>query len=305
MADKNNDILQNETRFTAKDAGLAYTLAVIFYVAFSLIFPLFSEKAEAAFGNDFVFYLRFFIAPVSIATAILFFKLRFKPNAISLLKPKKAGNSAIIGAILIFLGVMLGFSDVNAFFISLFEKAGYEYEVITLPDGATFKNVTLCIVFLCLFPTVAEEILMRGIISEGLRETGIIFALAAGGVTFSLFHLSPQQTVYQFIVGASFTLIAIRGGNWCLTAAGHFLNNLIVVISEYFFKDFVFPVYIKIPLVTVGLISFFAGAFIYLKKVKKDEFKGEPLKIKDFAAFAAAGVIICAVLWVSQLATGL
>ena len=50
------------------------------------------------------------------------------------------------------------------------------------------------------------------------------------GFCFALFHGSPEQTVYQFIVGCAFAFLAIKSGSILPSILMHFVNNGLLVI---------------------------------------------------------------------------
>ena len=95
---------------------------------------------------------------------------------------------------------------------------------IVLPEKSIL-NVVLVVLFVCITPAFFEEIAFRGIILGGLKNGGKIFAILVSGAVFSLFHMSPLQTVYQFIVVVLYAFIVLNGGDYSLTFISHFFNN--------------------------------------------------------------------------------
>jgi uncharacterized membrane protein YidH (DUF202 family) len=200
--------------------------------------------------------------------------------------------------LVITFGMIFGLSELNNYFVTFLENLGFSLSEVTLPE-MTFLNVTLVIIFVCVLPAFFEEIAFRGIILGGLKNGGKIFAILVSGAIFSLFHMSPLQTVYQFIVGVLYALIVLNGGDYTLTFISHFINNLFIVLNYYFIGFYPTGI-VKIILTIVGVISLALGVLLILKNDKKYE-KTE--SIKNFISGVPIGVIVCVFIWIAGLFT--
>ncbi|MGN1052451.1 MAG: lysostaphin resistance A-like protein, partial [Candidatus Scatosoma sp.] len=170
-------------------------------------------------------------------------------------------------------------------------------------------------------PAFLEELFFRGILLDGMKNFGTVAAVFYGAALFSLYHQSPAQTVYQFICGACFALIALRSGSILPTMVSHFINNAAIVILTACGVES-FPVF---------LIFVFAALFIaslaYL--LFFDKRAGEPLPsasatitgkdtsataagkdagatrkkadVKGFTLCALIGIVVCMLAWIAAL----
>ena len=124
------------------------------------------------------------------------------------------------------------------------------------------------ILMLVVLAPVMEEVLFRGYILEGLKATTPTFAILVGGAMFALFHQNPQQTVYQFICGVAFFLIAYEGGSIIPGIAMHFVNNFVIILFDYLNVTFSTGAYVAL---TVLAIISFITSFVIIFEGKRTE----------------------------------
>lgn len=114
------------------------------------------------------------------------------------------------------------------------ELIGFNLQEGTSINPTNFGSFTLAVFVLALLPAIAEELIFRGIIFNGLRtkfnETGAILISA---IMFSLMHSSFQQFVYPFILGSIMAWLVIRTGSIFSSMLVHFINNFLVVMFAY------------------------------------------------------------------------
>ncbi len=82
-------------------------------------------------------------------------------------------------------------------------------------------------------PAVAEEVLFRGVVLTGFRNTlPTLWAVVAAGVAFGLFHLSPE-TAFRFLptawLGILLAWVVVASGSLLLAILLHFLNNAAIL----------------------------------------------------------------------------
>ena len=145
------------------------------------------------------------------------FKDRRKASALQFLLTA----AIVIGVI--FIGLAL-----TNFFVAGLYATGYRYKGTSLDYTTPFGIVT-SILLMCALAPVCEEILMRGTILDGLKESGERKAILLTGLFFMLMHESPMQTVHQFILGATLAYIVIVTRSFWLAIFGHVLNNVITL----------------------------------------------------------------------------
>ena len=297
MNNLKNDSNNKSLGFTAVNAGNAFTLSVVFLLAFSMLLSIVTISLKIE--GDVAYFLNYVPAPVSVLATLVALYLRGQKNCFKLLKPSKVEPYSAIATALIIVGLMFGLSKINAYFITLLQSLGY---VDNTPEFPLYTptNLVLAVFLVCIIPTITEEILMRKIVLDGLSEIGEVFAVFIGGLLFSIFHMNPAQTIYQFIVGSAFCYIVLKGGSYFLTMLAHLFNNAFIVLNYYFF-NIQFKGIVEIFVVVLGLICFFIGAIIRYKKGKKLKRKVDKNKAIEFLIGSIIGVLICISMWISAL----
>jgi hypothetical protein len=151
-----------------------------------------------------------------------------------------------------------------------------------------------------------EEALFRGVILRGAEAgAGSIGAIFIVGFLFSLFHGSAEQTIYQFICGCVFALLAVRSNSILPTILAHFLNNAVIIIfsAANLFNEEGNLILSSTGNIVITVLSAlcFVGGMVWLILDKT------PLKKKQSGAtlrlfiFAALGIVIMAVVWIVGL----
>ena len=284
--------------FTATSAGNAFSLAVVFLLLFSIVWSLLSSVFKV--NEDLVFFANYIPAPLAVICTLLTLYIRGKKDCFILLKPAKPSKNAILTTVLITLGLVFGVSKINEYFMLYMQVF---FDAVTLPTMPTFSplNLVLAIIFICIIPTITEEILMRKIVLDGLEEAGEVFAVFAGGFIFAIFHMSPLQTIYQFIVGSAFSYIVIKGGNYFVTMLAHLFNNLYIVLNYYIFKINSFYGILEVIIPILAVLCFATGLVILAKKESKLNANFNKEKLVEFLIGSLVGVLICLSMWISSM----
>ena len=298
---KQNSEIKN---LSAGDGGVLYSFAVISVLIVSIIFSTvtvaLSRGNGGVFLTDAVIIINFILGPIAILLAIGVLRLRRNAPIISTLDYKSFNKFSFLAVILILLGLTFGLSEVNSIFVNALQKLGLKVSAPSLPKFS-FGGVLASIVCVCVIPSVVEELLFRGLILSGLKNTGTAFAVVISGALFSLFHMSPAQTVYQFIVGMVYALIVIYGKNILYCIGLHFINNLYIVLNYYFWGVTLGG--IAKPIVTVlGLVLLVSGiALLIYKGDKPQKCEDEKQNRVNFILGAILGIIATATMWITAL----
>ena len=287
----------NEKTLSTKSAKLIFDYVIISVLAVNLIYSLLLPLIQSTI---LVTVFSYICTPICIILGVYAYSVKYKAPVLSVLKVEKVSVKVIISTLLITFGMMFGLSELNNIFVAILTGLGFELPPVSLPER-NFLNVTLVIIFICFTPALFEEFLMRGLIVKGLSSGGKVFAIVVSAVLFSIFHMSPQQTIYQFLVGALYALIVVYGGNFYVTFISHFINNLFIVLNEYFFK-LTFTLELEIVLTILGLISLALGVFLLLFKSEKQPKTNEMLsERKEFFKGLPIGFAICLAFWIVNL----
>ena len=199
----------------------------------------------------------------------------------------------------------MSLAQVNTLFLEFLGRFGYKSPEIRLPslNGAGLFGVLLTVAVL---PAVFEELIFRGLLLKGLKNFGTVAAVLLCGALFSLYHQNPAQTIYQFLCGAAFALVAVKAGSILPTVLSHFLNNAFIIVMEKVSGGEI-PRSVQIPLLAFSALCL-AGSLAYLiffdKKSASAKGKEKADK-KGFFLCAALGIVVCAVVWLSAFAAGL
>lgn len=109
---------------------------------------------------------------------------------------------------------------------------------------SSFSGLMLNIFMIALLPAVAEELLFRGILARLLKRwTGSIhWAVLISSLLFAAIHLQFYGFLPRFLLGAGLAYLFFLTGNLWVPILAHFVNNLLSVLTEYFYKHEIIPV---------------------------------------------------------------
>ena len=281
-------------------SGFAYSIAVTAVLFSALVFGAIVNVFGLQSGDDVYIYLSYATPALTLIVMTAFYFLLTKTDLVQIkgfynFSFKKRYWAVIALAI---VGMMFGLGGLNDLFIEFLGIFGYVPPVSGLPPFSAVSLV-LCIVVIAVLPPLAEETVFRGIIQSGLNKSGYMSVILTAAM-FSLFHMSPAKTAYQLVVGALFSLVALKSGSVIPTLIVHFLNNLLIILNEYF-GIFSFVGGNKTLFVVLG-VACLVGTLVIIftdgervgKSVTKEEWK-------DFWLKAAFGFLLAAFIWVLSL----
>lgn len=313
MIFKNSD---NKDGLLAADSGRIFTAAELSMLVISLVFSigiLIFERASGmqpeVYGESFTYKLiSYLLSSVALFAAMAVYSGMRKINPLKALPFHKTHWKYYIIAVVMAFGLLFGFAELNTMFEELLQKLGFNIDPVTLPNTEWWQYV-IWIFAVALLPAVFEESLFRGFICEGLRSESTLFSVLAGGFLFSVFHQSPQQTIYQFICGAAFCLVAVKSRSLFPCILMHFLNNFTIITTDFFGVG-EFGKAATIVLTALGVAAFI-GCIVYLcafdkggRKEPKNTESGLNHTKTAFFKSASIGVAICLVMWVLNLLAG-
>ncbi len=285
-------------RTSSKTAGLIYTVAAlaIFAVSFFIAFLPVDEGGKP----DWWLYLNFLAAPVAFLIVGVWYFSYTRNSVKTFVKEQKCPWKYYLIAILLQVG-LFGLSELNVLFVEFLQSLGYKDSGIDLPSmqGAGFIGVFITV---AIIPAVMEEFVFRGIFLHETKDFSLLARVLVCGGLFALYHQNPAQTVYQFICGAAFALVAIKSGSVLPTMLSHFINNaVILVLTKLGVSSFEMPMY-AIILVVSGLCL--GGSLVYLLVFDRE--KGEKKKgnYKQLFACAGIGIFMLLLSWCATLLTG-
>ena len=293
----------------AKASGLAFSVATVLPTVLSFVFLIVLAVFGLAQSEDYqqqnwYLYANYLLPQISFAlVAILYLRYRQIPIA-TVVKSQKCKPKYFIIALLLQIG-LFGLSELNALFLSWLKRFGYTDTGITLPsvDGFGFIGVLLVI---GVFAAVLEEIVFRGAVLDGLKNTfSTPVAVLLCGAFFAIFHQNPAQTVYQFCCGTAFALVAVKSGSVLPTILSHFINNtVILILYKAGVTQFSAPVFIAVVAFSAVCLIATLGYLIFIDKTKQKQDADKSEK-KNFFLYSAVGIVLCALTWLLVLFTGI
>lgn len=307
MEDQKQRLVTLNAPLCSKTAGMAFTACTLAYLIFSVIFSAAAGGLDGS--SDAYLYLSYLVAPVGIAvgSAVI---MCFKRQKITSLAPVKCGVKYYLIALLMIFGLVFSLSNLNVATLKFLQLFGYvpRPQSSYLPDISGGK-VALALFVIALLPAIFEEFLFRGLILRNLSPSaGDIRTVFLVGFCFSLFHASAEQTVYQFVCGCAFALLALRSGSILPCVLMHFLNNALIIIMARCGLiggdgGMLMPPAAEITLIVLGALAF-AGAVLWLILDKKPCKKAEKGGVANFFIFASAGIAALAIIWVCSFFGG-
>lgn len=290
-------------------SGMVYSGAIIGMLLISLAFSVtvavlaqtLQMSLEEIMQSEAYRYCSFLLYQI-VYLVIIFAYMRIYRERPSAFGWRGTRPGYFLLAVVLWFGLLFGLNFVNNWFVAFLELFGYTMPDTQLPslEGSGFLGVMIVVAVL---PAICEETLFRGILLEGIKDVGTVAACLLGGLLFSIFHQNPPQTIYQFCCGAAFTLLAIRAESILPTCLMHFLNNALIIFDAKFsfLERLSFPAEVAIYAVSgVCLI----GALIWMIWFDKGTNRKKEGSIKPFIYAALAGIILCVVVWLMNLASG-
>ena len=307
----------------SKTGGISYTALVIVYcivaIIASAITALIAYGIMGKYGytelkdaldhvqNSNVFiYINYLLSPAMIAICVLFITKRNKIG-FGQIFPVKCKPKYYLIAVLLIFGLLFSLSHLNLLFIKFFKLFGY----VPKKSQSYFPDVSgglivPAIIVIAIIPAIFEEVMFRGLLLNCCwNGMGCIRAILVTGFCFSLFHGSPEQTVYQFIAGCAFAFLAVRSGSILPSILMHFINNALIVI---FYACGLLDVSGNLTMPTTAFIIVtvfsaisFVGAVVWLVLDKTPLKKCEKGGVKGFFIYASVAIAVLGLIWILAL----
>lgn len=293
-------------RLNSATGGIAYTAAAFTYFIALFVVSLILRLTPLDEASDAYLYISYLVSPLAISLSV-FGVLKFRKISFKSIVPVKCNPKYFLIAALLIYGLVFALSWVNGASVKFFELFGYKQREAGsyLPDLSGGK-VVLALLVIAVLPALFEELLFRGIILNSCENgAGTVRTVFIVGFCFSLFHASPEQTVYQFITGCAFAFVALRSGSILPSVLMHFINNALIVI---FAACGLFDEAGNLIISTGGNIALIAtsaialiGALVWLILDKTPVKKCEKGGVKSFFICASPAIAAFAIVWLVSL----
>lgn len=289
--------------------GIVFSAAVAAFVLLSVIFSVIVLATGLPQDSEAYIYISYLVAPAAVAISVpMALKFRRTPfkGLIHIKMEAKAGAKWCAVAVLLAFGLLFSLSWINVGFAALLESWGYEDTSGYFPD-LSGGRVALALLVMAVIPALFEESLFRGVILGNIRgEAGELNSVFLTGMCFALFHASAVQTLYQFICGCVFALLALRARSLVPCMLAHFLNNAAIIILEACGLNtsgtlFAWaPLWAAVLITILSALAFIAGMVILIRE-KRPLAAGVKGGVKYFFLAAGVGILVLAALWIAGL----
>lgn len=291
-------------------SGIVFSGTIVGMVLISLVFSLTLGLIAAAGETpvselqqtDLYKYFSYLLYQIVYVGIILAFAAIYKSRPHDFGYRKVKIRYLFIAPALAF-GLLFSLNWVNGWFVEFLSLLGYEMPADTSVPSVAGGGIVGVLFVVAVLPAFCEETIFRGIILDGIKDIGTVAACLLGGLLFSIFHQNPPQTIYQFICGAVFTLLAIRADSIWPAVLIHFINNAVIIF------DYKFEFLSKISqggavaVYTVSAVCL-AASLVYLIFFDRNTNRRKEGAIKPFILPALVGILLCAVMWIANFATG-
>ena len=282
---------QEKTSFS----GVYFSWIIIALIVFSSVVST-KFSSEEVKNAEWYQFLSYALSGLVILFTTVLLCLYTKNPIEESCKLNKAEKKYYIYAILLSISAIFGIGGINGLFAEfLIKNFGYSPTPIVLPEFSWGKYL-LVLLTLCFIPAVAEEIAFRGILLRDVKSGNIYVNALIGGLFFSLFHMNPAQTPYQFVMGFFFSLIALKSKSVFPVMVAHFINNAFIVTAEYFFPNYLSNTTVFIVLTVFGLLFFALFVFLIVREKTEEQEKGD---LKTFFISSIVGILFCLLIWIA------
>ncbi len=306
MYDGKDTLNEATPRLDSSTGGLSYSIATVFYIVMSLAAGWIIGAAGFEEGSDGYVYISYIAPPIALVAAVAV-TLKTRKVPLKQVAPVKCKPKYYLIGLLLIFGLLFSLDWVNTEVVKFFGLFGYKER----PSESYFPDlsgglIVPALIVIALLPALFEELLFRGVILNSCeRDMGGVRAIFTVGFCFSLFHCSPEQTVYQFIAGCIFAFIAVRSRSIMPSVMMHFINNALIVILQACGAldgggNLVVSSGGNIALTVVSACCL-AGGLALLIFDKTPLTKVRSGGVKSFFIYGAVGIIILAVMWICSL----
>ncbi len=302
------------TNLNAKTGGLSYSVATVSLLLFTLVFAVLAAiliyAANVNENSAGMLYLNLLVSPVAIAVTVFAVLKKYKIKFFEI-APLKCKPKYYLMAVMLIFGLLFALSWVNTVTVEFLKLFGYEesaglQKLENHISGMSGWGLIPALLIVAVFPAVMEELLFRGLILRNAERTaGAVASVFLAGFAFSLFHGSPEQMVYQFILGCIFAFITIRSGSILPATLMHFINNALVVLLIYFHA---YNADGSLNISNGGTAAIFIlsalcliGGLVWLILDKTPLIKGRKGEVKKFFLFGSVGIAVMAIIWICSL----
>lgn len=176
-----------------------------------------------------------------IAILVPFFAVAFfeKKKTSTELLPLDKPKSPVLMLLAVPAGVAVCIvgSLVTNYISLLFSFSGITLSQPSVASPTSGYELFIYFIRLTVVAAIIEEVCFRGIIMQPLRKYGNMFAVIASSFVFAMMHCNLVQAPSAFISAIGIGYFTIVTGTLWTGILIHFVNNLIVAVTQYVFSS--------------------------------------------------------------------
>ena len=288
-------------QFQTKDSMLAFVssfivcqllvfFATIFGVFIGLICHFNTDQINAFFETAIGYLILTIFLDLGLILTYVFFSRKTSVKQTVKIK---------FGKTILYIGLsvcaLLILSPIVNCFDSLLVNLNWKLNTLSYPLNTV--NYLISILSLCILPAIAEELVFRGLILNGLKSKGKFFSVIITALLFAIFHMSMDQFVYPLLFGLLLSVIMYYENNILYCIIIHFTNNFVSLTLSFAGINLLFNHWTYILLACVLLIIYLILIFSFLVKIKSNKQKEKWDKIEKYYFWIC--LIIMLILWIA------
>lgn len=222
-------------RYTEADGSLIYLAAVIGVLAVQLVVGIVAESVKQASGvilltNGYFNYAVMVLIQAVNFSAVAYFLKRKNTRPDYSIRNSMWLPSLPIAAVVGFV-CLFGFYGLALAFDMFLDAIGYMGQT-NIPFGSA-GEIAIGVIVTVLIAPFCEELVYRDALLSGLKTRFPAWgAILLSGAAFSLMHMNPEQTVYQFMLGCVCATLTVCSRSAVPAMVVHATSNLVAVLME-------------------------------------------------------------------------
>lgn len=190
---------------------------------------------------------------------------------------KNFGKQNLLVCTVIGIVAVFALMPIVGYFDAFLQSIGYNIRGQLFATN-TVPMLLLGVIVMAFVPAVLEETVFRGIIFQGLKVRGKMFAICATTALFVLTHGSLQQIILPLVLSIFLCVIMCKTQNLVLPITTHFFVNATTLFLGFVGFGISVPLWLALIIFAVGVVVMF-GLTRLLKPTQEQRSADEVLQI--------------------------
>ena len=236
---------KNRKRYTLQDSANAFLaiflVQILFVIVFSMIVSAVSKNTgmttDEILNSNLCMFMNLIFSELIFFIVYVLYNVATQKKGFARASRMHVPKDwkLILGVIGLAAIALFGFNRFIGLFDYLLENVfGIANNQSSLFIMDNFGMFLVGVLLLAGIPAIAEELVFRGIIFNGLREKySARTAIILSAIMFTLMHMSIYKTAYQLVLGLMLGAIIYLTGSIFYSMIFHFVNNFLIVLINY------------------------------------------------------------------------